>query len=128
MNNQPVGQPLPLRLDDAELIALGAFIRGQDQPPREDQAKAVATIGVKLTGFFMHVAKVAVEHYDRAAAGRCGECWACIDAEGKTPMGYVLCPLCGNKRCPHASDHELECTKSNEPGQPGAPRYGGEPR
>ena len=32
----------------------------------------------------------------------------------------ILCPICGNKRCPHASDHDLPCTGSNEPGQPGS--------
>ena len=34
----------------------------------------------------------------------------------------IVCPTCGNKRCPHATDHNLECTGSNEPGQPGS-RY-----
>ena len=32
----------------------------------------------------------------------------------------ILCQVCGNKRCPHASDHRLECTGSNEPGQVGS--------
>lgn len=32
----------------------------------------------------------------------------------------VVCPLCGNKRCPKASDHTLNCTNSNEPGQEGS--------
>lgn len=32
----------------------------------------------------------------------------------------ILCPICGNKRCPKASDHRLACTNSNEPGQPGS--------
>lgn len=32
----------------------------------------------------------------------------------------ILCPVCGCKRCPHASDHDLVCTGSNEPGQPGS--------
>lgn len=32
----------------------------------------------------------------------------------------ILCPTCGNKRCPHASDHRLACTGSNEPGQKGS--------
>ena len=32
----------------------------------------------------------------------------------------ILCPICGNKRCPHASDHNLECTGSNDVGQPGS--------
>ena len=34
----------------------------------------------------------------------------------------IVCPECGNKRCPHATDHNLPCTNSNEPGQPGS-RY-----
>ena len=28
-----------------------------------------------------------------------------------------LCSTCGNKRCPHATDHSLACTNSNEAGQ-----------
>lgn len=32
----------------------------------------------------------------------------------------VLCPDCGNKRCPKASHHVLACTGSNAPGQPGS--------
>lgn len=32
----------------------------------------------------------------------------------------IVCPKCGNKRCPHASDHDLACTNSNDPGQPGS--------
>jgi hypothetical protein len=31
-----------------------------------------------------------------------------------------LCETCGNKRCPHAADHRLNCTRSNAPGQPGS--------
>lgn len=34
--------------------------------------------------------------------------------------GMVLCPTCGNKRCPHANDHRHACTDSNEPGQLGS--------
>ena len=34
-----------------------------------------------------------------------------------------LCPDCGNKRCPRATDHRLACTASNAPGQLGS-RYG----
>lgn len=32
----------------------------------------------------------------------------------------ILCPICGNKRCPHATDHSYKCTRSNEPGQEGS--------
>lgn len=33
----------------------------------------------------------------------------------------IVCPECGNKRCPKASDYRLACTGSNQPGQPGQP-------
>lgn len=40
---------------------------------------------------------------------------------GVTVRGFrYACELCGNKRCPHHSDHTLACTGSNEPGQPGS--------
>ena len=32
-------------------------------------------------------------------------------------LRFNVCSICGNKRCPHASDHNYECTNSNEPGQ-----------
>ncbi|BBR05501.1 hypothetical protein [Klebsiella quasipneumoniae] len=35
-------------------------------------------------------------------------------------MRFVVCPDCGNKRCPRASDHRNACTGSNEPGQEGS--------
>lgn len=34
--------------------------------------------------------------------------------------GMIVCPTCGNKRCPHATDHNCDCTGSNEPGQEGS--------
>jgi hypothetical protein len=37
-----------------------------------------------------------------------------------TMSRMVLCPTCGNKRCPHATSHSLACTNSNEPGQAGS--------
>lgn len=32
----------------------------------------------------------------------------------------ILCVKCGFKRCPHANDHNNECTGSNESGQAGS--------
>lgn len=32
----------------------------------------------------------------------------------------IVCTECGNKRCPKATDHDLACTRSNEPGQDGS--------
>lgn len=65
---------------------------------------------------------------------RACNCHRCIEENGLTDkmvMGgeevevsqsiqMILCPVCGNKRCPKASDHRLACTGSNEPGQEGS--------
>jgi hypothetical protein len=32
-------------------------------------------------------------------------------------MRMVVCPFCGNKRCPRARSHRFRCTGSNEPDQ-----------
>lgn len=56
----------------------------------------------------------------------CNNCHACLRFKANEqgiPLlmsRMVLCPDCGNKRCPKASDHELACTQSNEPGQIGS--------
>ncbi len=54
-------------------------------------------------------------------------CATCIELS--QPVGglilgqmMVLCVKCGNKRCPHATDHRYECTNSNASGQAGS-RY-----
>ena len=51
-------------------------------------------------------------------------CWChtCrpIRCDDPTTMFMRLCPECGNKRCPKATNHELACTNSNEPNQAGS--------
>lgn len=48
-------------------------------------------------------------------------CW-CLTCRPvtMTDMRFVVCPKCGNKRCPHANDHRNACTGSNESGQEGS--------
>jgi len=59
----------------------------------------------------------------RAPVTKSCTCRACDSADPKTGLFgrlFVTCAKCGNKRCPHATDHRLECTKSNDPGQKGS--------
>lgn len=63
-------------------------------------------------------------------------CWCstCEDRDAATVDGLtgdefrtisrfmIVCPDCGNKRCPKATHHANECSGSNEPGQTGS-RY-----
>jgi len=58
------------------------------------------------------------------AAENCGQCHDCLD-EIQSPLErmcrvMILCPNCGNKRCPMATNHMHGCTNSNEPGQDGS--------
>lgn len=48
------------------------------------------------------------------------DCW-CLTCRPVVlnDMRFVVCPDCGNKRCPRANDHRNACTGSNEPGQEG---------
>jgi hypothetical protein len=55
----------------------------------------------------------------------CGHCHACLVGvtEHGLPVTFqrmILCPDCGNKRCPKASNHRHQCTESNEPNQRGS--------
>lgn len=65
-----------------------------------------------------------LDEHERALAslnaGAC-PCFRCIRERGEIIVrhGSASCE-CGNKRCPHASDHRFECTNSNEPGQLGS--------
>lgn len=49
------------------------------------------------------------------------DCW-CLTCRpvAINDMRFVVCPDCGNKRCPRANDHRNACTGSNEPGQEGS--------
>ena len=48
------------------------------------------------------------------------KCWclSCVPLAENYRM--AICPDCGNKRCPKASDHRYTCTGSNEVGQNGS--------
>ena len=54
---------------------------------------------------------------------KCRMCWS-KNHKGKPVWEctaiFIVCPVCGNKRCPKANHHINECTGSNEPGQKGS--------
>jgi len=65
-------------------------------------------------------------------AYNCRACYECLNdlrvpaLENPVNTQMILCPECGNKRCPKATSHTLGCTGSNEPGQEGS-RFAGPP-
>jgi hypothetical protein len=40
--------------------------------------------------------------------------------ERMTQRRFIVCSDCGNKRCPKATHHDSNCTKSNDAGQRGS--------
>lgn len=52
----------------------------------------------------------------------CSRCLPSVKQALWTVFEMILCPVCGNKRCPHANDHRNACTGSNARGQVGS-RY-----
>lgn len=65
---------------------------------------------------------------DRSVWGECG-CAHCVGevlAAKPFPANlsypFIVCPTCGNKRCPKATHHDNACTDSNDVGQIGS-RY-----
>lgn len=49
------------------------------------------------------------------------ECWCeSCRPQSLTDMRFIVCPDCGNKRCPKANNHANACTNSNAPGQKGS--------
>lgn len=64
--------------------------------------------------------------FESLRQGKCG-CHKCIEDRGQYAIHMVVCPTCGNKRCPKATWHKFICTNSNEPGQAGS-LYAAPPR
>lgn len=69
---------------------------------------------------FREISNSSTKHF-RENAETSTKCW-CHTCRPVTnsDMRFVVCPDCGNKRCPHANDHRNACTGSNEPGQEGS--------
>lgn len=74
-----------------------------------------------LTG--SKAAENAVSKADETDDKACG-CYTCVDAAlsllpfpESICFPFIVCPSCGNKRCPKATHHDNGCTRSNEPGQ-----------
>lgn len=89
-----------------------------DQWLSQQNGKIDVDCGCVTTEAFFHWLRVAYESGNSPATPECS-CRTCRPVT-MTDMRFVVCPECGNKRCPHANDHRNDCTGSNEPGQAGS--------
>ncbi|WP_241165126.1 hypothetical protein [Citrobacter freundii] len=74
--------------------------------------------GCVTTEAFYHWLRVAYEAGNSPVTPDCS-CRTCRPVTF-TDSRFVVCPECGNKRCPRANDHNNACTGSNETGQVGS--------
>ena len=90
------------------------FLFGKPSPKVDEQYRA-------------HIDELKKER--RKVVNKCGQCRTCkpnlpfqITPDGSLigAQRFIVCDICGNKRCPHATNCELNCTNSNEPGQKGS--------
>lgn len=70
---------------------------------------------------------IRIEHGERNSPLSACECYSCLNKPelgmaNPTFSRMVVCPKCGNKRCPKATHHDNACTGSNASGQKGS-RY-----
>jgi hypothetical protein len=72
----------------------------------------------RVTGQLAHAAVTDCENCHKCLQGKTVKSGQFTLAVTNTRM--ILCPICGCKRCPKASNCALECTDSNKPGQTGS--------
>lgn len=132
-----------MNLDRYECNALIAAYLGKDDPI--GKLRELRETIVKLLKFVDDgIEKLSIQEAEKAGiysfhidatdrdfvdVDACTGCHRCIkkfnivDESTGFPISssmMITCPICGNKRCPRASDHRLDCTNSNEPDQPGS--------
>lgn len=118
-----------LRDDESELFSLAkkyiehaksklgaAMLQGAEPVTTANKLRDAVEI-IRNSGIEIGAEKIFAER-DALNAPDCW-CRACRPIT-LTDMRFVVCPDCGNKRCPHANDHRNGCTGSNEPGQEGS--------
>ncbi len=87
---------------------------------RDHPARFIKTIEIDVydEGGEVYVtpeSSILIDKIRAEAMDKCG----CRECNPKA-WWMILCPDCGNKRCPKATSHQYACTNSNEPGQPGS--------
>ncbi|EJN1171401.1 hypothetical protein SFF81_000817 [Salmonella enterica] len=99
--------------------------RNGESPQCADPSKVIISftdegLGHSEKGHFREISNSSTNNF-RENAETSTKCW-CHTCRPVTisDMRFVVCPDCGNKRCPHANDHRHACTGSNEPGQEGS--------
>ncbi|MEG4661187.1 hypothetical protein [Enterobacter cloacae] len=124
----PVSVPDEATPDNIQMLASTYAPRGVTYQWDDDECNAAADSwnacrAAMLLGSepdFREISNSSTNNF-RENAETSTKCWCHTCRPVKiSDMRFVVCPDCGNKRCPHANDHRNACTGSNEPGQEGS--------
>lgn len=119
------GVVVPLEATDAMMDAMFDAARQRER----HMDGGVGYVQLRAAWEAALAARPAAPTQSAAQTGEACRCSRCVNeavaAEGGSGfdtrlMQMFLCTQCGNKRCPHATDHRLSCTNSNEAGQEGS--------
>jgi hypothetical protein len=81
--------------------------------------EAIIALKERLADPMREVQRLGQEIEQEPVAKYC--CRLCFNKSGSLLLDrMILCSECGNKRCPKATNHELQCTNSNAPNQAGS--------
>lgn len=97
--------------------ALQAMLQGKAEPAKTGLTLREGLAAIRISGIAIDAEKILAER-DALNEPTCW-CRTCRPVT-VTDMRFVVCPQCGNKRCPHANDCRNACTGSNEPAQEGS--------
>ncbi|MCI1898544.1 MAG: hypothetical protein LKI85_09220 [Enterobacter sp.] len=94
-----------------------AMLQGKAEPAKTGLTLREGLAAIRISGIAIDAEKILAER-DALNEPTCW-CRTCRPVT-VTDMRFVVCPQCGNKRCPHANDCRNACTGSNEPAQEGS--------
>lgn len=94
-----------------------AMLQGKAEPAKTGLTLREGLAAIRISGIAIDAERILAER-DSLNEPTCW-CRTCRPVT-VTDMRFVVCPQCGNKRCPHANDHRNVCTGSNDPGQEGS--------
>jgi hypothetical protein len=96
------------RREGNKLVRVAEWVSEVEQKRRSDRIEGHQRWEVRVCG--------AAQSEFLAETGLTCGCWSC----NPRASWFVVCPECGNKRCPRAASHDNICSGSNEPGQEGS--------
>ena len=118
----PIGPGYSCRRDEIDLFLMTAdrslYFGGYNIPDAVLLYMAVSSSNV-IDGFDAVVEQFFDQSDDTTNQDIKCCCRSCAGTE--LPQMYIVCPKCGNKRCPKAEFHNYKCTGSNETAQ--VPEY-----